>query len=580
MGEGAEEPRSAERLLSRVFVAVLVLAAVARVLAVFTENVNWDEMALLERGDNLLRTGVLSGGGRPGLATLVVAPFAEGCRNAVDALVQARVLWTGFVAAAALAFGLLLRGVLPETRTRTLAVLTGVALWVLAPAFLRYSVHVRTDQLAILGGLWGGVLLLASLKRPWLAAVAGVAMAAGFLASQKLVYVTGPVLTLVGVWHLVHGEVRWRREVARAGLLALGFALTVVAFDALAFRPEAASSTLVPVTGQLRTFDFYRERSGFLFYLWMLPTLVGQLIAVAHLLPASVAWLKDSPRRNGGLLLGAWVVLLGTVVVVAFHAGRFPYFYMVVGLFPATIGALVVGWMLAWFRDARGRVALLALIWVPLTWSGLREARAMIRDDLSHQRTALAFVNEAFPPEARGFEATQAFVCRHDPDPFPTRFGEHVLRDFGGPDGEARAREMMDEFRTRPVSFMIRPTDPNYPASLQDFWDTHYVRYSGAVEIPGRFVGMGEVVEQGVDFEPVVAGAYRWWPETAGEVLLVDGEPLAPGETVKLPAAGTVTLRPVRTGGGLFALDVGRPPAPSREPFYTLFLERRDRSGP
>ena len=559
---------------------MLGIAAIARVAAIFTENVNWDEMALLERAEALVRTGELSGGGRPGLATLVLAPFAEGCRNAVDAVVRARGLWTMFVGGAIVAFWLLLRGVIPETRMRFLAVTTGVGLWVLAPAFLRYSVQVRTDQIAILGALFGGVLLRASVRRGWVAVPAGLVMAVGFLASQKLVYVAGPVFILVAIPHVLERDLRIRREVARLGLLALGFAVTVWGFGQVATWVFGAPPRLVPIEGQMQAFDFYRARSGFLFYWWLLPTLVAQIVAVAHLLPASVAWLRDSPRRYGGLLLAAWGVLGSMIVVIAFHAGRFPYFYMVLGLFPATIGALVLAWLLEWFDDPRARVVLLLLIWVPLTWSAVGEIRWMVRDDLGHQRQALAFVEEAFPAEARGFEATQAFVCRHDPDPFPTRFGHQVLDQFAAPDGEALARETIQEFRTRPVSFMIRPTDPNYPASLRDFWDTHYVRYLGAVEIPGRFVGTGGVVDQGVAFEPVVAGAYRWWPDGADVPLLVDGVSLAPGNTVTLSDSSTVTLTATASGGGIFALDVGRPPAPSSEPFYTLFLQRLDRSEP
>src|SRR5690606_35656095 len=57
------------------------------------ENINWDEFALLWRGASTLETGVLNGGGRPGLGTVVTMPFAADCTNPVRSALALRCLW-------------------------------------------------------------------------------------------------------------------------------------------------------------------------------------------------------------------------------------------------------------------------------------------------------------------------------------------------------------------------------------------------------------------------------------------------------------------------------------------------------
>src|SRR5258708_13277631 len=81
---------------------------------------------------------------------------------------------------------------LPADRHRAHDAWLGAALPGLFPAFLEWSIQVRTDQVALAGGAWGAVLLLASRRRAWLALVAGVAFGVGWLGTQKLAYI--PVL--------------------------------------------------------------------------------------------------------------------------------------------------------------------------------------------------------------------------------------------------------------------------------------------------------------------------------------------------------------------------------------------------
>ena len=80
----------------------------------------------------------------------------------------------------------------------------GVGLLALLPVFLEWSIQVRTDQIAIAGGLWGAVALVASRQRPPLAVVAGLLFGLGYLGSQKLIYVAslGFLLAAVDVWRV------------------------------------------------------------------------------------------------------------------------------------------------------------------------------------------------------------------------------------------------------------------------------------------------------------------------------------------------------------------------------------------
>jgi hypothetical protein len=145
------------RALRWLLAGALVLLLAARVAAAFTANVNWDEFALLHLADASHVSGVLQTGGRPGLAVLAV--------------------WIAQLA--------------PAARGRWRDAALGVALLALLPAFLESSLQVRTDQIGLAGGAWGGAALLASRQRPALALAAGALFATGFLHANSDRVATG-----------------------------------------------------------------------------------------------------------------------------------------------------------------------------------------------------------------------------------------------------------------------------------------------------------------------------------------------------------------------------------------------------
>ena len=86
-------PAGSRRMRILLLALVAALYAATRFAAVFTVAVNWDEFALLDRAANAVETGALESGGRPGLATLILMPFAASCENEIETVRHARLLW-------------------------------------------------------------------------------------------------------------------------------------------------------------------------------------------------------------------------------------------------------------------------------------------------------------------------------------------------------------------------------------------------------------------------------------------------------------------------------------------------------
>lgn len=528
---------------------------------------NWDEFALLLRAETTARTGVLQGGGRPGLATVLLVPIAKACVNGVDALRVARLWWSIFPIGAGAALWVLLTRFLPASPRRWTAVATALGLWVLSPDFLAYSIHVRTDQPAIFFGLWGGVALLSSRHALRWAALAGALMGVGLLFSQKLLYVAALVGVLALGRSVLDRDLRWGRDTLRAVLLGGAFLAVVVAYRELARRP-AGAPTLVGMSSSLDTFAYYRAAVGWFYYQRMILTLLPQVLTIGAFLIVSLDWLR---RRTaaGRLLLIGWAVLALGVGVLLFHAARFPYFYMVLGLFPAVLGALTIGPLFdRWGRNPRARAVLMASIWTPLAALGLVQAAALLRDTQSAQRESLDFINRNFPDEERGFEARGALVCRHDPEP-RVRFSQHVITEFLGERGDERAAELIAEFRERPVSFFIPPfADEPYPDEVWSFWRTRYAPYHAHVWLPGVVLNGDHVAPE---FEAVTSALFRWIPDASGSASLeLDGVLLAPGEAVRLER-GVHELRASPGARGRLVMDPGESGDPTEGAFYTPF---------
>ena len=254
--------------------ALLGFAAL-RVATVFSTAFNWDEFALFHDVALTAQSGELRSAGHPGLPQVALLPLVRDCADEISVGRTARLAWLaltwGYLAGV---FALLLQ-LLPADRHRAHDAALGTALLGLLPVFLEWSIQVRTDQVALLGGTWGAVALLASRRRPWLALAAGAAFGVGWLGTQKLAYVAALAALLAAGDLALRAEWRCRRELARAGGAALGAALVLAAWRgavSAAFAVPASHAALSgtspeTVRNYLDVFDFYRATIGYSQYL-------------------------------------------------------------------------------------------------------------------------------------------------------------------------------------------------------------------------------------------------------------------------------------------------------------------------
>lgn len=545
--------------------------AALHVAAVFTDAINWDELAFIQRAVDSLHSGRLEGGGRPGLATLFVLPFADGCSDAVAAARAARVLWLVFTFAVAGGLFVLVRQLSPDRDWRPAAL--AVALLVLVPVFLRWSLQVRADQPALAFAVWGGVCAIASRRRPALALAAGVLCGLGFLASQKAAYVGVLIAVLAAGDAWIVRDLSWRRDLVRVGLAIAGGVAVIAAFApvvAALFAPPAHASTL---GAGMQLLSIYREISGYRAYRAMLPTLAphGVLVAALAATTVAIAVRRRGPARR---VIVAWVAIAAGVAIGIFHASRFPYFWMTLGLpFAAGLGvaAPAINELTARFR-VRPLVEL--AVWLALAGVGVAGAIATTRDTQSVQAESLAFVARNFAPGARGFHPEGALACRRDPEPFPIFFGGHIAAQFSGPDREQRGDALAAEFARRPVVFVVESFRlPMFPFSLRKFWYEHYVPYRDAVSVPGRRV-TGRRGARG-RIEPVVAGRYRWHATRGayGGEIRVGDQLLVPGASIELDRRGADIEIVGDQVDGALVLDLPEPPGPTR-PFFDPGMRR------
>ncbi len=590
MPTGAEERAqargsAARGAAGRAVAAGLGLFVASRAAAIATTAVNWDEFALLDRVARTAQTGVPETGGRPGLAEWLLLPIVSACADEIATVQHARWLWLGLTLCFLAGLYALLVELLRERPQRHLDALFGVALLALVPAFLDWSIQVRTDQLALAGGVWGAMLLLASQRRAPLALAAGIVLGIGFLGSQKLLYVAALAALLAAARPWLERDVRPAREVLRATLCLAGFGLVFAAFraamgaafDVPASHPSQRMLTPYQVGRGLDLFAFYRSSLGFSQYRAMLPTLMPHgVLLVACAVAGGLAWrqraaVKQTPSNASLLLLVLLVLALGAGVAV-FHAGAFYYFWMTLGLFPAVAFALALGPL----RDtllpasARSRAIAMGILWAAVVIPGAVKAVQLLADTQGVQRESLAFIRRNFAPVDAGFHPERALFCGFSASPLPLYFSQTIYRDFVGPQADANLAHMEQRFRGEPIKFMLQSFRLNqFPLELRRFWAENYQPYSGSVFVAGRHLAGARGATSA--FELIVPGRYRWLPIDAPREVRIDETLVAAGGIVELaPGPHTAGFTEDATGG-LLVLALAEPPGPAPLAFYKAY---------
>jgi hypothetical protein len=560
--------------------AVLAAAVAAilalRLAAVFTVAVNWDEFALLNNARLTVETGVLQAGGRPGLGIVVLLPLVDGCDDEIAVARQARCLWLAFTLALLAGLGALIAQLQEDPRRRLGDALLGIGLLAAVPAFLEWSLQVRSDQLALAAGLWGGVALLASRRRVPLALASGLLLGLGYLASQKVAYVAALVALLAAGQLGRRRDLRPIREALRAALALAGFGLvfgawrlaTASAFD----LPDAHASqqVLTPafVTRGLSVFDFYRHTIGYSQYRAMLPTLAPHLLLLAALAAASVIALRRRSAAREELAL-AWAVLLLGLAVGVFHAGAFFYFWMTLGLFPALALATARGAIQTHLPRAASPAVVSA--WgLLLLLPALVTLGSMLRDTQSVQRESLRFVHRNFGPADAGFQPESALFCQAGIPPIPTHFSETIYRRFAGSERETNTERMIRIFETRPIKFIVESFRLNqFPVELRRFWAENYQPYRASVFVAGRRLEGRRGMRR--EFGLIVPGAYRWLPFRGPQPLRIDGRLVAAGDVLRLESRTHTAEFVEDVPGGVLVLAVQDPPGLAPRAFYKVY---------
>jgi hypothetical protein len=566
---------------TRILLLALVVAlyAATRFAAVFTVAANWDEFVLLDRAASAVETGILDGGGRPGLATLILMPFAAGCEDEIAAVRNARLLWVCITLCFLAGLGFLLAQACAHPKHRMADAWLGVGLLALVPAFLEWSIQIRTDQLALAFGIWAGVALLASRRRIALAALSGVLFGAGYLATQKVAYV-GALVGVLALGQLrLARDFRPAREALRAAACAAAFALTIASFEVATTtefevpREQSALALMKPavVGKQISEFEYYRNTIGFSQYRKIAPTLVPHFLLLGALLVATAASLRARARRTLGLWL-AWAVLAVGFAVGAFHASAFAYFWMTLGIFPAAAFATAAGCVRDALPAGRERIAVLATagLWLLLGTQGVARMAELSIDSQSTQRESLAFVHRNFDATDAGFHPEHGPFCRREADPIRVYFSQVIFRHFAGESREDRTRRLLEDLRRRPVKFVLQSFRLNqFPVEVRRFLADNYQPYRASVFVAGRqLAGSGG---ERSDFELIVPGRYRWLPRNGPHPVRIGPRTLAPGEVAEFDVGHHTAEFVEDLSGGVLVLALNDPPSKAPLSFYKSY---------
>lgn len=575
----------ARTLWLRSAAAVALLGFLAlRAAAIPRAAFNWDELALFDLVARTLQDGVLRSGGRPGLTQLIVMPLVDACSDEARAAQLARYLWLAITTSYLAGLFALLMELFRGRAHRLHDACLGVALLAGVPAFLEWSLQVRTDQIALAGATWGGVALLRSERNTGLALAAGLAFGVGWLSSQKLAYAAALVgflalakLPIVRSLSLQHGVSTpagfcWQREGWRAVLAIAGFGTVLLCFRATVmwlFTLPESHAALNVLGAQLASahqnaFPFYRNTIGYGQYAAILPTLIPHaVLGVGLVVTTLFAW-RD---REGGWIAAAWGVLaLGTLVGL-YHAAAFAYFWMTLGLFPAVAGAIAAGEIRdrMFVRHPRWLRPAAAALWLGVALPAGVESLLLLRDTQAVQRQSLAFVHRNFTPGQSGFHPEGGVFCR-PPQPLGIWFSQRIYTHFESPERHAHAERVEAQFRSQPVHYLVESFRLNqFPIELRRFWADHYQPYRDSIFVAGRRLEGRDGAEQ--PFELLVAGSYRWLPLSGQHAARVNDRALVAGEIVELPAGDHAAVLPAGKVG-LLVLSLGDPPGPAPLAFY------------
>ena len=548
----SSEGHRAGRWLAAAGITALLL--VPRWLSIYSESINWDEFAMLERAERTLRAGEVVGGGRPGLVTLMLTPFVRDCVDAVATAANARVLWFILTLAYLCGVFFLVRNWFRFSLRNERGCFEGAAavtLLAFLPSFVAWSVQVRSDQAALAAASWAGVCLLSGRIRN--AVLGGVLFGVAALCSQKALY---PAALCGLLWATAVASRLQRTDgiscrmeiVARARqaiILGLVTSVTIAAY--LHFVPKAAAlAGTAAVNSTWEEMRWVRQRVGYSAYV----NEARQAPLHALLLVALISVTVRAAIRRAGpdlfLLATCWAVIVLGLVVIVFHGSSYPYFLMTAGLFPAVAFGLAAGHEAGLLGS--GRKMIIAAAFATMALGSAPVTLQMLGGSQKDQRDTTRWLRASGLDAYSGFQGDGALICQADPDPVRGILPFQILKRAER--SPSAFDDFIQEFRSKPVAYVIdAPRLYHFPANVRQFWLDHYQWYHGSVWVAGFGIA-ADTADDTIDV--IVPGRYRWipYPRKNGAALIVEGQTIQAGSAAPLDTGvKRVSTRPSGTSG-------------------------------
>ena len=529
-------------------------------LHVFSEAINWDEFALLDRASRTYRFGEIVGGGRPGLVSIGLIPFVSDCLDSARSVVNARLFWQAITLSYLLGTYLLVRRWFQRAGRPEEGRLEGVlaaALLGFIPAFVTWSVQVRTDQPALAAATWAGVMLLSTGYGS--AALAGCLVAVAMLCTQKAIYVIalcGVLFVSATASRIVGSTLKPSDEVTSAAKRVATAAAVAVAIMGAYFYFVPAGANAIKEASVVSAFDtmrWYREQQGYRIY----GIHASRLVVHWSLFIALIAWtvrVAVVANRKEAILVGSsWAILLLGLLVVLVHGSSFAYFWMTAGLFLSTGLAMAAGQPLALAGRMAWPVAV-SLVGMAALQSA-HESLEMLDDTQWEQRETMRLVFESPLRDRRGYQVEGALFCAEDPDPLPAMFSATIFRHFNG--SPKAADNFVREFRNRPVAYIVESYRMyQFPDEVRQFWQDHYVWYARSLFLAGFKIDLPD--EGQTEIDVIVPGKYRWEPDPVSpdSMILADVEIVRPMQSLHLRAGIQRISAPEQAVGRLILADL------------------------
>ena len=506
-------------------------------------------------------------------------PFVYDCIDSVRSVVHARLLWQLMTLAYLVGVYFLVRRWFVHagrSHEGQMQALLAVALLAFLPAFVTWSVQVRTDQPALAAAVWGGVLMLSTSYRR--AALAGALFAVALLCTQKALYVIGlcgmlfATASAARVWSIATAT-RPELVLVLGRLASAAVGMIIVLGTYMLLVPEAGNlASGRAVAAGLEAMNWARQNQGYRIYTVHADRLIVHWALFVVLVTWSLGAIWRHKASDFALLASCWLALLLGLVVIRFHGSSYAYFIMTAGLFPAVALSMATCRPLA--RAGRMAWPVVVSLIVLAAFQSAHESVEMLADTQLEQRETMRLVHDSKLRDRRGYQVEGALFCSRDPDPLPVMFSQEIWRRFhASPKASQATADFIAELRDRPVAYFVESYRMNqFSAEVRMFFAEHYVWYARSLFVAGFNI---ERAGTAGNVDVIVPGAYRWVPdpENPDESIEVGATLLHPLSVIELDTGKhNVAVSRLGAKGSLLPADL---PLVTRDAYPAFYHSRQ-----